>query len=62
MCMASRLRTVPGLTLRARASLAKLLARKAELIVERAARWADERQLVGGRPDESELERTGWEG
>src|SRR5215470_16387746 len=36
-------------------SLAKLLAHKAELIVERAARWEDERQLVGGRPDESEL-------
>jgi hypothetical protein len=43
-------------------SLAKLLARKAELIVERAAEWEDERQLLAGGADEAELERTGYEG
>jgi catechol 2,3-dioxygenase-like lactoylglutathione lyase family enzyme len=43
-------------------SLAKLLARKAELIVERAAQWEHERQLLVEGADESELERTGYEG
>jgi len=43
-------------------SLAKLLARKAELIVERAAEWEHERQLLAGGADEAELERTGYEG
>jgi catechol 2,3-dioxygenase-like lactoylglutathione lyase family enzyme len=43
-------------------SLAKLLARKAELIVERAAQWEHERQLLAGRADGAELERTGYEG
>jgi catechol 2,3-dioxygenase-like lactoylglutathione lyase family enzyme len=43
-------------------SLAKLLARKAELIVERAAQWEHERQLLVGGAGEAELERTGYEG
>ena len=43
-------------------SLAKLLARKAELIVERAAQWEHGRQLLVEGADESELERTGYEG
>jgi catechol 2,3-dioxygenase-like lactoylglutathione lyase family enzyme len=43
-------------------SLAKLLARKAELIVERAAQWEHERQLLAGGAGEAELERTGYEG
>jgi hypothetical protein len=43
-------------------SLAKLLARKAELIVQRAARWEHERELLAGGADEAELERSGYEG
>jgi catechol 2,3-dioxygenase-like lactoylglutathione lyase family enzyme len=41
-------------------SLAKLLARKAELIVERAAQWQHERRLLAG-VSESGLARTGDE-
>src|SRR5215510_13340045 len=43
-------------------SLVKLLARKAELIVERAARWEQDRQVLAVGADEAELERTGYEG
>jgi catechol 2,3-dioxygenase-like lactoylglutathione lyase family enzyme len=43
-------------------TFSKLLARKAELIVDRAAQWEQDRQVLGERPDESELERTGYEG
>jgi catechol 2,3-dioxygenase-like lactoylglutathione lyase family enzyme len=43
-------------------SLAKLLARKAELIVERADRWERERRITVERTDEAELEHSGYEG
>lgn len=39
-----------------------VLARMAELIVERAARWEQQRQLLVEGADEAALERTGYDG